>query len=639
MMNLNYTVLILLIPFLMFILLGLAGHKLKPGLSGILGTSGLAVITVLSYITAWSYFFGSHDHEVAYKAVTAFNMTWLRFTDNLYIDIGVLLDPISVMMLIVVTTVSLMVHIYSLGYMKGERGYERFFSFLSLFTFSMLGLVVATNIFQMYIFWELVGVSSFLLIGFYYTKPSAVAASKKAFIVTRFADLGFLIGILILSFNTKTFDFITLTDPAGPVIGTGGGATFMGLSVLTWSMILVYMGGVGKSAMFPFHIWLPDAMEGPTPVSALIHAATMVVAGVYLVARMFPIYVFSASAALEVVAYIGAFSSLFAAIIACTQTDIKRVLAYSTMSQIGYMMLALGVSGYGGHEGLGFMASMFHLFTHAMFKALLFLAAGAIIHAVHSNYMTEMGGLRKYLPITHLTFLIACLTIAGIPPLAGFFSKDEILTAAFHHNKFLFAVEYAVAGLTAFYMFRLYFNIFWGRETQYHHTPHEAPLTMTIPLIFLAAGSAFTGFIPFHHLVTSDGMPFDSHIEWTVAIPSVLIGAAGIAVAWIMYKNPTGIPDRVASALRFGYIWAYNKFYIDELYLFITKKIIFRYISAPVAWFDRHIVDGTMNAIASVTQYTSYGIRRFQSGQLQKYAFVFITGAVFLAILMIYLWK
>ena len=405
MINFNYTIWILLLPFLMFIFLGLAGHKYFPKLSGILGTCGLAIITVLSYITAWNYFFSSEKIDGAYQKIIAFNFTWLQFSDKLHIDIGVLLDPISVMMLVVITTVSLMVHIYSLGYMKGEKGFERFFSFLSLFSFSMLGLVLATNIFQMYIFWELVGVSSFLLIGFYYQKPSAVRASKKAFIVTRFADLGFLIGILILSFNTKTFDFITLTDPTGAAIAQGGGIAFLGLSVMTWSMIFVFMGGVGKSAMFPFHIWLPDAMEGPTPVSALIHAATMVVAGVYLVARMFPIYAFSAPVALEVVAYVGAFSSLFAAVIACTQTDIKRVLAYSTMSQIGYMMLALGVSGYGGHEGLGYMASMFHLFTHAMFKALLFLGAGAIIHAVHSNYMTEMGGLRKYLPVTHMTFL------------------------------------------------------------------------------------------------------------------------------------------------------------------------------------------------------------------------------------------
>jgi NADH-quinone oxidoreductase subunit L len=639
MINFTYTIWILLIPFLMFILLGLAGHKLKPRLSGLLGTGGLAIITLLSYITAYKYFFATPGIDETYKAITAANTVWLQLTDKLHIDLGVLLDPISVMMLVVVSTVSFMVHIYSIGYMKDEKGFERFFAFLSLFTFSMLGLVAATNIFQMYIFWELVGISSYLLIGFYYQKPSAVAASKKAFIVTRFADMGFLIGILILSFNTKTFDFITLTDPSGPAITQGGGAAFMGLSVMTWSMIFVYMGGVGKSAMFPFHIWLPDAMEGPTPVSALIHAATMVVAGVYLVARMFPIYVFSAPAALNVVAYVGAFSSLFAAIIACTQTDIKRVLAYSTMSQIGYMMLALGVSGYGGQEGLGFTASMFHLSTHAMFKALLFLCSGAIIHAVHSNYMTEMGGLRKYLPITHFTFLVACLTISGIPPFSGFFSKDEILAAAFAHNKFLFAVEYAVAGITAFYMFRLYFSIFWGRDAQYHHTPHEASLTMTVPLIILAAGAAFAGFIPFNKLVTSNGQAFETGMEWVVAIPSVLIGLLGIGVAWVMYKKTSDIPDRLASVFKYSYKWAYNKFYIDELYLFVTKKIIFRYISVPVAWFDRHIVDGTMNSIATITQVVSFRIRRFQSGQLQKYAFAFISGTILLTILLIFLWR
>jgi NADH-quinone oxidoreductase subunit L len=329
---------------------------------------------------------------------------------------------------------------------------------------------------------------------------------------------------------------------------------------------------------------------------------------------------------------------LFAAIIACTQTDIKRVLAYSTISQIGYMMLALGVSGYGGHEGLGYMASMFHLFTHAMFKALLFLGAGAIIHTVHTNLMTEMGGLRKYLPITHLTFLIACLTIAGIPPFSGFFSKDEILAAAFNHNKFLFAVEYAVAGLTAFYMFRLYFNIFWGKDTQYQHTPHEAPFSMTIPLIVLALGSVFAGWIPFNKLVTSNGQAFESGIEWGVAIPSVLIGLLGIGIAFIMYRKETLIPEKLATTFKYGYKWAYNKFYIDELYLFVTKKIIFRYISEPIAWFDRHIIDGTMNSIATVTQVVSFRIRKFQSGQLQQYAFVFISGVILLAVLLIYVW-
>jgi NADH-quinone oxidoreductase subunit L len=638
MINYSYTVWIPLIPFILFLVLGLAGHKLKAKLSGLIGTGGLGLVTLLSYFTAYKYFFASHA-EGAFEKIEAFNITWLRFSDKLHIDLGVLLDPISVMMLVVVSTVSFMVHIYSIGYMHGERGFERFFAFLSLFTFSMLGLVLATNIFQMYIFWELVGVSSYLLIGFYYEKPSAVSASKKAFIVTRFADMGFLVGILILSFVTGTFDFKTLTDPNGSAITQGAGIGFLGLSVMTWSMIFVYMGGMGKSAMMPFHIWLPDAMEGPTPVSALIHAATMVVAGVYLVARMFPIYAISAPVALAVVAWVGAISSLFAAIIACTQTDIKRVLAYSTLSQIGYMMLALGVSGYGGHEGLGYMASMFHLFTHAMFKSLLFLGAGAIIHAVHTNLMTEMGGLRKYLPITHLTFLIACLTIAGIPPFSGFFSKDEILVAAFNHNKVLFAIEYAVAGLTAFYMFRLYFNIFWGTERHYHHTPHESPAIMTIPLIILAILSMFTGFIPFHSLVTSDGLELETHIEWIVAIPSVLIGLAGILVAWMMYKSETSIPDKIASTFKLGYKWAYNKFYFDELYLFVTKKIIFRYISLPIAWFDRHIVDGTMNLIAEVTQHASFRIRGFQSGQLQKYAFVFVSGAIGLALLLIFFWK
>ena len=639
MTNFNYTVWILILPFLMFLLLGLAGNKLKAKMSGLLGTVGLGIVALLSYYTAYQYFFIDGRVEETYQKITAFNAVWLQLTDKLHIDMGVMLDPISVMMLIVVSTVSLMVHIYSIGYMKGEKGYERFFAFLSLFTFSMLGLVVATNIFQMYIFWELVGVSSYLLIGFYYQKPSALRASKKAFIVTRFADMGFLIGILILSFITGTFDFVTLTDPNGAAIAQGAGKAFLGLSVMTWSMIFVYMGGVGKSAMMPFHIWLPDAMEGPTPVSALIHAATMVVAGVYLVARMFPIYVISAPVALGVVAWVGGLSSLAAAIIACTQTDIKRILAYSTMSQIGYMMLALGVSGYGGHDGLGFMASMFHLFTHAMFKALLFLGAGAIIHAVHSNYMTDMGNLRKYLPITHITFLIACLTIAGIPPLSGFFSKDEILVAAFHHNKILFAIEYFVAGLTAFYMFRLYFSVFWGRETHYHHTPHEAPYVMTIPLMILAVASVFAGFIPFTELVTSDGRPFEAHIEWAIAIPSVLIGVVGILAAFVMYRKETVLPDRLARFFSFGYRWAYNKFYFDELYLFVTRKIIFRYISTPIAWFDRKVVDATMNLIAEVTQHVSFRIRGFQSGQLQKYAFVFITGVILFVILVVYLVK
>ncbi len=632
----TYTVFILMIPLVLFLVTGLLGMKWKPIVSGVIGTTGMGISWVLSLITAGSYFFGGAHHAEGFQAIIPFEMTWLKFTETLIIKMGILLDPISVMMLVVVTTISFMVHIYSLGYMKGEVGFARFYSFLSLFTFSMLGLVIAPNIFQMYIFWELVGVSSFLLIGFYYTKPSAVAASKKAFIVTRFADLGFLIGILILSFITGTFDFAKLTEPGTAIFASAASMSFMGISAMTWAMTLIFMGGAGKSAMFPFHIWLPDAMEGPTPVSALIHAATMVVAGVFLVARMFTVIHFQAPDAQEIIAYVGGFTSLFAAVIAITQYDIKRVLAFSTLSQLGYMMLSLGVSGYGGEEGLGFMAGMFHLFTHAMFKALLFLGAGSIIHAVHSNYMYDMGGLRKYLPITHITFLIACLTIAGVPPFSGFFSKDEILVAAFHHNKLLFAVEYIVAGLTAFYMFRLYFSVFWGKDRHYHHTPHESPLTMTIPLMFLAAASVFAGFLPFHHLVTSDKLGFVTEMNYAVAIPSVLIGLLGIAMAWILYKKESGVPAKMAKSWGVLYTATYNKFYFDEIYLFVTKKIIFNYISRPVAWFDRHIVDGFMVGIGTTTEKISYQIKGMQSGQLQHYAFMFVAGTLALTLSMLY---
>ncbi len=636
-MNLfSYTILIPIIPLVMFLLLGLTSGRMKPQLSGWLGTAGLAIATLLSYYTAISYFWQVGEVDGVFQTLMPHNYTWLQFTDTMKISLGVMLDPISVMMLVVITTISLMVHIYSIGYMHGEKGYSRFYAFLSLFTFSMLGLVIATNIFQMYIFWELVGVSSFLLIGFYYERPSAVAAAKKAFIVTRFADFGFLVGILILSFYTKTFDFNLLCEPNSSMIGSHAGTMFMGMSVISWAMLLIFMGGAGKSAMFPLHIWLPDAMEGPTPVSALIHAATMVVAGVFLVARMFPVYHFFAPDILTFIAWVGGFTSLFAAIIAITQTDIKRVLAFSTLSQIGYMMLSLGVSEYGGEEGLGYMASMFHLFTHAMFKALLFLGAGSIIHAVHSNLMTEMGGLRKYLPITHITFLIACLTIAGMPFLSGFFSKDEILVAAFHHNKILFGIEYFVAGLTAFYMFRLYFNVFWGEDRHYHHTPHESPWTMTIPLMFLAFASIFAGYLPFSKLVSSDFKAFETVMHLNIAIPSILIGIIGIAAAWILYKTPSTIPARMANGFGNLYKAAYHKFYIDELYLFVTRRILFNGVSRPVAWFDRHVIDASMNGIGWLIMQISSHIKGFQSGHVQQYAAVFVGAALAMLLFVLY---
>ncbi|KAA3635955.1 MAG: NADH-quinone oxidoreductase subunit L [Bacteroidetes bacterium] len=635
-MDFSYTIWIPLIPFLAFFVVGILGNKKNPGLWGMVSTGAIGVSTVLSFITAYRYFFQVGKVGETYEKIIAYNTTWLNFTDTLHIDVGVLLDPISVMMLIVVSVVSLMVHIYSFGYMKGESGFSRFYAYLSLFSFSMFGLVVATNLFQMYICWELVGVSSFLLIGYYYHKPSAVAASKKAFIVTRFADLGFLIGILVVSYLTGTFDFQELTNPDGAAITQGSSIAFLGLSTMTWALILIFIGGAGKSAMFPLHIWLPDAMEGPTPVSALIHAATMVVAGVYLVARLFPLYYFAAPTALELVAIVGAFTSLFAAIIACTQTDIKRVLAFSTMSQLGYMMLALGVSGYGGHDGLGYMASMFHLFTHAMFKALLFLGAGSIIHAVHSNYLKDMGSLRKYMPITHITFLIACLAIAGIPPFAGFFSKDEILAAALHDNMIYFIVEYLVAGLTAFYMFRLYFGIFWGEDKKYEHAPHESPMSMAIPLIILAIASATVGFLPFPEWISPDGHGFEAHINWSVAGASIAIGVVGILIAMAFYRKKTDLPERATKAFGAFYNWANNKFYIDEIYLFVTKKILFKGISWPIAWFDRNVVDGTMNLIGNTTTAISARIKGMQSGKVQQYAFAFVSGVIVIVLVFAY---
>ena len=404
---------------------------------------------------------------------------------------------------------------------------------------------------------------------------------------------------------------------------------------------LMFIGGAGKSAMFPLHIWLPDAMEGPTPVSALIHAATMVVAGVYLVARMFPLFVGDAPEVLHWTAYIGAFTALYAAVVACVQSDIKRVLAFSTISQIGFMIVALGVctSADPHTGGLGYMASMFHLFTHAMFKALLFLGAGCIIHAVHSNEMSAMGGLRRYMPVTHATFLVACLAIAGIWPLSGFFSKDEILTACFAFSPVMGWVMTGIAGLTAFYMFRLYYNIFWGRENrELHaaHRPHEAPLTMTLPLVFLAAVTCVAGFIPFGKLVSSDGMPYTIHIDRSVAGVSLCVAAAAIALAtWMYLRERQTVADALAARFRGLHKAAYHRFYIDEVYQFVTHRVIFACISAPVAWFDRHVVDGLMNMLARATNGAAYVIRDMQSGSVQRYCIWFLGGALGLTIFLL----
>ena len=626
----EYTILILILPFLSFLILGLAGMRMKNSVAGAIGTASLTGVALLSYLTAFHYFTGGRTAAGTFPTLMPYNFEWLPFTADLHINMGILLDPISIMMLVVISTVSLMVHIYSFGYMKGEKGFQRYYAFLSLFTMSMLGLVVATNIFQMYVFWELVGVSSYLLIGFYYTKKEAIAASKKAFIVTRFADLGFLIGILIYGYYAETFSF---TPAASALVAAG--------TMIPLALGLMFVGGAGKSAMFPLHIWLPDAMEGPTPVSALIHAATMVVASVYLVARMFPLFIGYAPEVLHWTAYIGAFTAFYAASVACVQSDIKRVLAFSTISQIGFMIVALGVcTSINPHEGgLGYMASMFHLFTHAMFKALLFLGAGCIIHAVHSNEMSAMGGLRKYMPVTHITFLIACLAISGIWPFSGFFSKDEILTACFRFSPAMGWIMTGIAAMTAFYMFRLYYGIFWGTENKtLHaaHTPHEAPLTMTFPLLFLAAVTCVAGFIPFGNLISSNGEAYTIHLDMQVATTSIIIALLSIGLATWMYAGPKQpVADKLAHTFSRLHTAAYHRFYMDEVWMFFTKKIIFRCISTPIAWWDRHVIDQFFNFTAWSTHATADEIRDMQSGNVQQYSIWFLAGALILTLILL----
>ncbi len=666
--NFSYTIWILLLPLLSFLIVGLTDYfKGKNGWShkaaGLIGTCSLGLVTVLSYVTAFQYFTMERVNG-AFATLVPYNFTWLPLGD-LHFDLGILLDPISVMMLIVISTVSLMVHIYSFGYMHGEKGFQRYYAFLSLFTFSMLGLVLATNIFQMYMFWELVGVSSYLLIGFYYTLPAAIHASKKAFIVTRFADMFFLVGILIFGYYTGSFNF----SFAGEMTYLNGVEAFTtcdatravaaGGFILPTALILMFIGGAGKSAMFPLHIWLPDAMEGPTPVSALIHAATMVVAGVFQIARLFPLWIEFAPGQMSVVVVVGAFTAFFAAAIACAQSDIKRVLAFSTISQIAFMMVALGVCmpGHHGaviddHASLGYMASMFHLFTHAMFKACLFLGAGCIIHAVHSNEMSAMGGLRKYMPITHATFLISCLAIAGIPFFSGFSSKDEIITACFEYSPLCGWWMTAVAAMTAFYMFRLYYGIFWGtenKELHAHHTPHEAPLTMTFPLIFLSIVTVGVGVVTtlagfgvispdwnFGSLITASGEAYAIHFDPTVATTSTVIAILSICLATYIYKGEKQpVADKMYSLLPRLHRWAYKRFYIDEIYQFVTHKILFRYVSKPVQWIDEHIINGFIDFTAWGTNEAGESARSWQSGDVRQYAIWFLAGAIGLVLLML----
>jgi len=536
---------------------------------------------------------------------------WLVVGNSVRIEFGMTTDPLAILMLLVVTGVGSAIHIYSLGYMKGDPGFSRYFACMSLFTFSMLGIVIANNFIQIFIFWELVGVSSYLLIGFWFEKPSAAEAGKKAFLVNRIGDFGMMLGILLLWSYAGTFNFVELQTKLPS----------LGLSSTTLALIggLIFCGAVGKSAQVPLHVWLPDAMEGPTPVSALIHAATMVAAGVYMLCRV-SFVILPSEAALTLIAWIGGITALMAATIAIAQNDIKRILAYSTLSQLGYMVMAVGLGGT--------TAAMFHLTTHAFFKALLFLGAGSVIVAMHHEQdIWKMGGLWRKAPITFATFLIGTLALAGVPPLSGFYSKDEILLLAKDHSAPLFIIGTFTAFLTAYYMGREVFAVFFGnpRDDHAYEHAHESPWVMTLPLVFLAALSVVAGWyskVP-HFL----GAPHEvEHHSWMLTLGLILVPLFGFLVAAKIYwkDKPSDAPVKAA----LGPIWTLlqNKYYIDELYLWIVK-----YVQGTIATlcelFDRWVLQRLgIGGLAGTTSEAGKTLRLLQTGNIQSYAFLFGLG-------------
>jgi NADH-quinone oxidoreductase subunit L len=591
------------------------------------------------------------------NGVTVISYDWLiQGTANYSISFR--LDNLGIAMMVVVTTISLLVQFYSQGYMENSAGYARFFAYLSLFTFSMLDIVFAQNFLVIFVGWELVGLSSYLLIGFWINKtarpeqdrPSPATAAIQAFITNRVGDVGFIIGIMILFAQTGTFDFLTLsskTDPHGVVHAFAGNTT-----LLTVAMILVFCGAIGKSAQVPLTIWLPTAMEGPTPVSALIHAATMVAAGVYMVARTYPIFAAADPAALQVVAWIGAITALYAALCALTQTDFKRVLAFSTISQLGYMFVGLGVAA-GTNYGPG--VGMFHLFTHAFFKALLFLGAGSVIHALHHathqevQDMRKMGGLAKYMPITAITWLVATLSISGFPFFAGFFSKDTIIGLAFDQGDYaLYAITLGTAGLTTFYMLRAYILAFggkggaygglWGGTYRGEGEPEEAPRTITIPLVILAIASIVAGYWTGFFGFAQPGAPnlslselLTNGLTWI----GVAVAAVGLIWSYVLYTrfDLATIHEVVEGnvVLRFLHRLTLHKFYIDDLYDWLIRYVVLG-ISHVEAAFDTYVVDGIVNGVAQAVSDAGRSVRRVETGKVQTYMVGFFGGLAVLAI-------
>ncbi|MBI2980506.1 MAG: NADH-quinone oxidoreductase subunit L [Chloroflexi bacterium] len=621
--------LIFLLPVFSFLIISfLVRPFVKPEskVAGYLTIAAIIGSLVLSLRTLTAVLAAS-NHEIAVP-----NISWVVIGD-LNISLGLMVDSLTAVMLVVVSTVSLMVQIYSQGYMKGDPGYHRYYAWMSLFTASMLGLVLADNLLQVFAFWELVGLCSYLLIGFWFHRPSAANAAKKAFIVTRLGDFGFLAAILLLFKHTGTFDIAQLHSLA--VAGTLAGTT------LTWSAIGIFSGAAGKSAQFPLHVWLPDAMEGPTPVSALIHAATMVAAGVFLVARTFPLFEHSAQA-LTTVAFIGAFTAIFAASMGLVMTDIKRVVAYSTISQLGYMMLGLATGGVA--------IGIFHLFNHAFFKALLFLGAGSVNHATGTFDMRLMGGLRKIMPWTSTTFLIAALSLAGIWPLSGFWSKDEILAAAYDKQPVLFYLAMITVAMTAFYIFRVFFLTFGGEyrggSPEAHGHPHESPTVMVAPMVVLAVLAIFSGFWNVSgafgafmgHAETQGFVQglFGIFIHSPLPLIALMVAILGIFLAYATYSAKWLSAEQIGRIFRPLYTLFYRKYWFDELYENIIVKIaLLKGIFAGLQQIDTYGVDGIVNGLASTAIGGGRAIRRSQTGQLQLYG-LFIGIGILAIILVIY---
>ncbi|MFH1825422.1 MAG: NADH-quinone oxidoreductase subunit L [Candidatus Firestonebacteria bacterium] len=635
----QYSFLIPVLPLLAFCINIFFGKKLK-NKSAYISISAISISFFLSLLIFIRMLFITTPVE--------YKIEWIRI-GNFNFELGMLIDGLTSVMLLVVTIVSLLVQVYSIGYMHNDTRYSRYYAYMSLFTFAMLLLVLANNFLEIFISWELVGLCSYLLIGFWFEKKSASDAGKKAFITTKIGDVGFFIGILMLFTCTGTFNFVEISKAISGGLITG--------TTLTIIAVLVFCGAIGKSAQFPLHVWLPDAMEGPTPVSALIHAATMVAAGVYLVARSY--FLFDKSPeALLVVAYIGTFTAFFAATIALVANDIKRVLAYSTISQLGYMIMGLGVGGYS--------AGMFHLTTHAFFKALLFLCAGSVIHGTGIQDIREMGGLSKKMKITFITFLVAALSISGVPPFSGFYSKDEILSVAFMEGHiWIYLIGTFTAFLTAFYMFRLFFLTFTG-ETRSKLHPHESPSNMTIPLIILAIFSVVSGFLLtrghiFLKLVNFPGREFigeeSSHF---VMFTSVVVGLLGIFLAWVIYYKKLISAEKIANSVPLLYKILINKYYVDEIYDKIIVQpvmsvaggfakfdskvidgavngsgIITILISKLHDLFDRIVVDGSVNGVGWVTIKSGNVLKLIQTGFIQNYMLIVVGGLVVLVVLKI----